>query len=814
MEHWRTVDRGVGPARRATATAVFILVGAALGGCAPGGASATDGPSTDASTPAPSADGAGLPVPEAGAEGGSADASASEAGSGDASGDGSVDLSATFPSLAGLYQGTFSAPPTQTDTQETTDAPLLGNGDVGVSIVGTIDAMTFVLGKNEFWSLNDGTVKAMARLSLSVPGMSGASYAMAESVGQGQVTGSFALADRTLATKTWVQADDTTNNKVITEITYTGASTQTVTVALAPGDSNTNPSTVGSTGDALTLDVAADNVATVGGVPTRQVRVAVRAVGVTGTVSNGALQFTLASGQTCSLVTSIVSNLDSASYTSDAVSQIAGLAQSDVDSLYARHAAWWNTFFRQSFVEIPDKTVEKEYYASLYLLASTSRTGEAPPGLWGVWVMTDPAWNGDYTLNYNYEVPFFAAFSTNHVSLADSYDQPVIDWVPSAQALATLRGFSGAYYRVHIGPLPNGSSDTSEHNQKSPGAYAATGMIMHYYYTLDPSYAKSVYPTLQQIAAFWENYLVWDGTRYVIENDAQHEDNPYPQTNGVMSLGLVRFLLQGVIDISTALGVDATERQVWQDRLAHLSAFPTFTMNNETVFRYTEVGLDWNAGNSIGIQHIYPGSQIGLDTDPAVLQIGKNMVDAMARWSDGNGTNTFYPAAARVGYDPQTILSQLDSWIENNTYPNLHIHTGGGGVENLNTVPSTVDEMLLQSFQGKIRVFADWPAGTDARFGDLRAYGAFLVSSDVRSDAVQYVRIVSEAGGSFTLVNPWTSASSGNVRVYRNAQDAGTVTGAEFTMATSAGDILLLGPDGSSYASLVAAMSKPLSGDD
>ncbi|HEY2517529.1 MAG TPA: hypothetical protein VGI39_41935 [Polyangiaceae bacterium] len=732
----------------------------------------------------------------------------------DASTDGSVDITSTFPPLAGLYEGLFSAPPTQTDTQETTDAPLLGNGDVGVSILGTIDAMTFVLGKNEFWSLNEGDVKAMARLSLSIPGMSGASYSMVESVGQAQVTGSFVLTGRTLVTKSWVQADDTTNNKLFTEITYAGTGSQTVTVALSPGHGNTNPSSAGATGDVLTLDVAADNVATVGGDPTRRARVAVRAVGVQGTVINGALQFALASGQSCVLVTSILSNLDSASYANDAVTQVAGLAQSDVDSLYARHEAWWTAFFRQSFVEIPDKAIEKEYYASLYLLASTSRTGEAPPGLWGAWVMTSPAWNGDYTLNYNYEVPFFAAFSTNHVSLADSYDKPVVDWVPSAQALATQRGFSGAYYRVHIGPLPNGSNDASEHNQKSPGAYAATDMIMHYYYTRDPGYANGVYPTLRQIALFWENYLVWDGTRYVIENDAQHEDDPYPQTNGVMSLGLVRFLLQGVIDISTALGVDAAERQIWQDHLAKLSPFPTFTMNNETVFRYTEVGLDWNPGNSIGIQHIYPGSQIGLDSDPSVLQTGKNMVDVMARWSDGNGTNTFYPAAARVGYDAGTILKQLDSWIENNTYPNLHIHTGGGGIENLNTVPSTVDEMLLQSFQGKIRVFADWPAGTDARFGDLRAYGAFLVSSDVRSDAVQYVRIVSEAGGSFTLVNPWASASSGSVRVYKNAADAGTATGTEITMATSAGDILLLGPDGSSYASLVAAMSRPLAGDD
>jgi hypothetical protein len=56
---------------------------------------------------------------------------------------------------------------------QTTDAPLLGSGDLGVSILNSIDTMTFILHKNEFWSLAAGTVKTMARVSLSIPGMKG-----------------------------------------------------------------------------------------------------------------------------------------------------------------------------------------------------------------------------------------------------------------------------------------------------------------------------------------------------------------------------------------------------------------------------------------------------------------------------------------------------------------------------------------------------------------------------------------------------------------------------------------------------------------
>jgi hypothetical protein len=48
------------------------------------------------------------------------------------------------------------------------------------------------------------------------------------------------------------------------------------------------------------------------------------------------------------------------------------------------------------------------------------------------------------------------------------------------------------------------------------------------------------------MATFWRGYLVKDANNhYSITNDAQHEGDPSPQTNGIMSLGLVQFLLQG-----------------------------------------------------------------------------------------------------------------------------------------------------------------------------------------------------------------------------------------------------------------------------
>jgi alpha-L-fucosidase 2 len=94
---------------------------------------------------------------------------------------------------------------------------------------------------------------------------------------------------------------------------------------------------------------------------------------------------------------------------------------------------------------------------------------------------------------------------------------------------------------------------------------------------------------------------------------------------------------------------------------------------------------------------------------------------------------------------------------------------------------------------------------------DLRAYGAFLLSSDVRSNVVQYVRIVSEAGGSFQLVSPWGNQT---LHAYRNGADAGTLGGATVAIKTTVGDVILIAPDGDTYASIVAKLTVPLGGDN
>jgi len=78
--------------------------------------------------------------------------------------------------------------------------------------------------------------------------------------------------------------------------------------------------------------------------------------------------------------------------------------------------------------------------------------------------------------------------------------------------------------------------------------------------------------------------------------------------------------------------------------------------------------------------------------------------------------------------------------------------------ENL-SLPAVLNECMLQSWSGVIRVFPNTRNLGPARFENLRAAGAFLVSAAWNGDATTEVRIYSEKGAPASVVSPWKTAT-------------------------------------------------------
>jgi hypothetical protein len=528
-------------------------------------------------------------------------------------------------------------------------------------------------------------------------------------------------------------------------------------------------------------------------------------------------RFVLSPARPIFIVAAIVTSEESQSPLAEARRRVADLTLERIDALRQAHRQWWRQFWSQSFVEIGDPLLEKFYYGSLYLMAACSRNRQFPPSLFGNWTTADgPSWQADYHLNYNHQAPWWGVFSSNHPELADPYDTPILEYLPIAKANAQkYLKVRGVYYDVGVGPqgletafMPDGHSIPGEGNrmflgQKSNAAFAAANMFMRFYHTYDLDYARRVYPFLLEVANFWEDYLLLENGRYVITGDALGEvGDGGSDKNNCVSLGLVRMFFQGILDVSAELGVDAQRQPKWRDILGHLSDFPTATVDGVRRVRGAESGP---AASRIGPQRsnsrmelsgmVWPTGVVGLGSDPALLKMLQE--DALGwpepEWINHfNGFSQTFPGAVRIGHDPRDILAKLRKQLTVGSFPNLMVFVGGGGIENCSTVPATINEMLLQTHAGVMRLFPVWPRELPARFGRLRTSGAFLVSSELRAGQVQALSIESEKGRECVLLNPWPGRE---LLLQRNGQPAGKLVGERVRCKTSAGERLVIRPN-------------------
>jgi hypothetical protein len=142
-----------------------------------------------------------------------------------------------------------------------------------------------------------------------------------------------------------------------------------------------------------------------------------------------------------------------------------------------------------------------------------------------------------------------------------------------------------------------------------------------------------------------------------------------------------------------------------------------------------------------------------------------------------------------VGYDADSIIKYLRQRLAVQPFANLYIVQSGGGIETLAAVPLTVNEMLLQSYEGIVRVFPNWNHSKDASFNKLRAYGAFVISSSLKKGKIEYVKLISEKGRPCVMENPW---SGQKVQLIRNGKKAETLKGNTLNFPTQENEIIQL----------------------
>jgi len=454
----------------------------------------------------------------------------------------------------------------------------------------------------------------------------------------------------------------------------------------------------------------------------------------------------------------------------------------------------WRAFWSRSGVALDDPVLERTWYQNLYFLNCSVKPGVTCPGLFGNWSYgkIGTAWHGDYHLDYNAQQPFWVTFSSNQVDKHLAYAAMIDHLLPSCRAWAKdYYGLRGAYFPVSAYPVEMTMSPYPLPTwgwQVCCTPWAVQSLWWHYLYTQDRQFLDRVLPTIREAVLFLVDYMNRPEARGPQWGDDNYHIFPTVPTElyglrpGLKQnrdcqadLTLTKFVFRAFCDACAILQRDADEAELLRDvrdTLNHFPAYPTSDTPSGRAFLAAPGGHAEVIHNApANLMTVFPGEEHGLHRPGEETAVAANTY-RLHRNEGGTELVFLNLQGARLGlldlerFKRQIEYCRLPNGVCTNRvlealgrYPDStdfdFMSRMGIWYENF-ALPAVINECLMQSVGGVIRLFPNWPAGKSARFHRLRAVGAFLVSAATGPDGVEWVEIQSEAGQQLRMIDPWT----------------------------------------------------------
>ncbi len=461
-------------------------------------------------------------------------------------------------------------------------------------------------------------------------------------------------------------------------------------------------------------------------------------------------------------------------------------SQTDIKQIRVESDSYWNQYWSRSAVELKDTELERWWYHNQYWLACCLREGKIAPGLFGNWSSgkIGTAWHGDYHMNYNTQQVFWGVFSSNHVEQHLPYIDLVESLIPMSRAYARDKfHLPGAYFPHSAYPVP---SQVVPYPAPPWGyeicetPWTVQSLWWHYLYTLDEAILRRVFPTLRLAAQFIAAYVKkGDDGKYHVKPTVSPENwgctvDFRLNQDCIMDLALIDFLLEAAVRASQVLKADPAEREHWAEIRANLAAYPSAVgPDGEVWLDVPNAPLGWIYNIPVTLAPVFPGERIGLHSDEQTLELARRTARTI-RLEGGNDIVYQPLIRARLGIlDLDWFKREVRYCLMPNGIVQDRIRQVGGrytdstdfdfmmrmGVwtENL-SLRAVLNECMLQSYSGRLLLFPNTQNLGPARFHNVRAAGAFLVSAGWDGQTVSDVEILSERGAMTRIVNPWGSA--------------------------------------------------------
>ena len=449
---------------------------------------------------------------------------------------------------------------------------------------------------------------------------------------------------------------------------------------------------------------------------------------------------------------------------------------------YQAHLEYWDKYWAQSSVTLPDSILQKQYQNEMYKFASTTREHSYPISLQAVWTADNgklPPWKGDYHHDLNTQLSYWPAYTGNHLTEGMGYLNTL--W----NQRDTYKRYTRQYFGTEGMNIPGVCTLTGEpmggwiqySMSQTVAAWLAQHFYLHWKYSADRTFLKErAYPFLKDVAIYLEQVseVTPEGVRKLeFSSSPEVFDNSLQAWFSDMTnydLAMMHFLFKAAAELAHELNL-TDESSHWAALEAQL---PDYDVDEEGCLTFAKgypyneshrhfshamaihpMGLiDWSDGEKS--QHIIRATLKRLDEVGPDYWTGYSyswLANMKARAFDGKGAAQALRTFAECFCLKNTFHANGDQTKSGKSRFTYRPFTLEGNF----AFASGIQEMLLQSHTGTIRIFPALPEEwKDVSFEGLRAMGAFLVYAQMEGGEITRVRIYSEKGGMLKIARPGT----------------------------------------------------------
>ncbi|MFE6733518.1 Tat pathway signal sequence domain protein [Microbacterium sp. NPDC057650] len=436
-----------------------------------------------------------------------------------------------------------------------------------------------------------------------------------------------------------------------------------------------------------------------------------------------------------------------------------------LDVLTSEHREWWNSFYRKSFVSVPDGRLHSFYWIQLYKLASATRAGRPPVGTCAQWLEPTP-WPGTWW-NLNVQLEYWLINASGHPeldSLSSSlreHQSNLILNVPEKYRHDSAGLARTSQEDLRTDQLAEAGDTAAAASQLELGnlTWALHNAWLSYRHSMDDEVLRNlIFPVLRRAINYYLHFLQEgaDGRLHLPRTYSPEYDFA---TDTNYDLALLTWGCRTLLDSAKRLGIPDELAPRWRDVLDRLVAPPQ-----------DAGGLRIGANRALTSSHrhfshllwFYPLQILDLD-DAGNRDLLERSVKRWVGFSGALQGYTFTGASSMSSLlgDGDRALDYLSTLLDKYVRPNTMYAETGPVIETPLAGAQSILDMLIASRGDRVRVFpavpSSWP---ELAVHDLRTEGAFLVSAARTAGVTRFVRVKSLAGEPLHLVptglpQPW-----------------------------------------------------------